>query len=78
MGRYTLAIYGLEGVLLQNVVERLCYIYYRICSPSVQVLLVAPLIGAVIVWICYAIAKLMERSKITTMLFLGKYPKPSR
>ncbi len=78
MGRYTLAIYGLQGVLLQNVVERLCYIDARLCSPSVQEFFVAPLIAATMVWICYAIARLMERNKITAMLFLGTSPKPSR
>lgn len=78
MGRYTLAIYGLQGVLLQNVVERLCYIDGHLCSPSIQEFFVAPLVAAATVWICYAIARLLERNKMTAMLFLGKYPKPSR
>ena len=72
MGRYTLAIYGLQGVLLQNVVEKIWSIDETVCSPDVQQYLLAPVIGALTVFVCFCFAKAMEKNKITALLFLGK------
>ena len=72
VGRYTLAIYGLQGVLLQNVVEKIWSIDDTVCSPDVQQYVLAPVIGALTVLVCFCFAKAMERNKITSLLFLGK------
>ena len=72
VGRYTLAIYGLQGVLLQNVVENIWSIDETVCSPDVQQYVLAPVIGALTVFVCFCFAKAMERNKITALLFLGK------
>lgn len=72
VGRYTLAIYGLQGVLLQNVVEKIWSIDETVCSPDVQQYVLAPVIGALTVLVCFCFAKAMERNKITALLFLGK------
>lgn len=72
VGRYTLAIYGLQGVLLQNVVEKIWSIDETVCSPDVQQYVLAPVIGALTVFVCFCFAKAMERNKITALLFLGK------
>lgn len=72
MGRYTLAIYGLQGVLLQNVVEKIWSIDETVCSPDVQQYVLAPVIGALTVLVCFCFAKAMEKNKITALLFLGK------
>lgn len=72
VGRYTLAIYGLQGVLLENVVEKIWSIDETVCSPDVQQYVLAPVIGALTVLVCFCFAKAMERNKITALLFLGK------
>lgn len=72
VGRYTLAIYGLQGVLLQNVVEKIWSIDETVCSPDVQQYVLAPVIGALTVFVCFCFAKAMEKNKITALLFLGK------
>lgn len=72
VGRYTLAIYGLQGVLLQNVVEKIWSIDETVCSPDVQQYVLAPVIGALTVLVCFCFAKAMEKNKITALLFLGK------
>ena len=72
VGRYTLAIYGLQGVLLQNVVEKIWSIDDTVCSPDVQQYVLAPVIGALTVLVCFCFAKAMEKNKITALLFLGK------
>lgn len=72
VGRYTLAIYGLQGVLLENVVEKIWSIDETVCSPDVQQYVLAPVIGALTVFVCFCFAKAMERNKITSLLFLGK------
>lgn len=72
VGRYTLAIYGLQGVLLQNVVEKIWSIDETVCSPDVQQYVLAPVIGTLTVFVCFCFAKAMERNKITALLFLGK------
>ena len=72
MGRYTLAIYGLQGVLLQNVVEKIWSIDETVCSPDVQQYVLATVIGALTVFVCFCIAKAMKKNKITALLFLGK------
>ena len=72
MGRYTLAIYGLQGVLLENVVEKIWSIDETVCSPDVQQYVLAPVIGALTVLVCFCFAKAMEKNKITALLFLGK------
>ena len=56
VGRYTLAIYGLQGVLLQNVVERIWSIDESICSSDVQQYVVAPVVGVITVIVCYLFA----------------------
>ena len=72
VGRYTLAIYGLQGVLLENVVENIWSIDETVCSPDVQQYVLAPVIGALTVFVCFCFAKAMEKNKITALLFLGK------
>lgn len=72
VGRYTLAIYGLQGVLLQNVVERIWSIDENVCPPDVQQYVVAPVIGALTVVVCYGVAKLAERNKVTARALMGK------
>ena len=72
VGRYTLAIYGLQGVLLQNVVEKIWSIDETVCSPDLQQYVLAPVIGALTVFVCFCFAKAMEKNKITALLFLGK------
>ena len=72
VGRYTLAIYGLQGVLLQNVVERIWSIDESVCSADVQQYVVAPVIGALTVVVCYGVAKLAERNKVTARALMGK------
>lgn len=71
MGRYTLAIYGLQGVLLQYVVERIWSIDESVCSANVQQYVVAPVIGVLTVLVCYLLARLFTRNRITAQLFLG-------
>ena len=71
MGRYTLAIYGLQGVLLQYVVERIWSIDESICSSDVQQYVVAPVVGVITVIVCYLLARLFTRNRITAQLFLG-------
>ena len=71
VGRYTLAIYGLQGVLLQNVVERIWSIDESICSSDVQQYVVAPVVGVITVIVCYLLARLFTRNRITAQLFLG-------
>ena len=71
IGRYTLAIYGLQGVLLQNVVERIWSIDENICSSDVQQYVVAPVVGVITVIVCYLLARLFTRNRITAQLFLG-------
>jgi len=71
IGRYTLAIYGLQGVLLQNVVERIWSIDENICSSDVQQYVVAPVVGVITVIVCYLLARLFTRTRITAQLFLG-------
>lgn len=72
VGRYTLAIYGLQGVLLQNVAERIWRIDENVCSPDVQQYVVAPVIGVLTVVVCYGVAKLVERNKVTARVMMGK------
>ena len=72
MGRYTLAVYGLQGVLLQNVVEKIWSIDETVCSPDVQQYVLAPVIGTLTVFVCFCFAKAMEKNKIMALLFLGK------
>lgn len=72
VGRYTLAIYGLQGVLLQNVVERIWGIDENVCPPDVQQYVVAPVIGVLTVAVCYGVAKLAERNKVTARVMMGK------
>ena len=71
VGRYTLAIYGLQGVLLQNVVEKIWSIDETVCSPDVQQYVVAPVVGVITVIVCYLLARLFTRNRITAQLFLG-------
>ena len=71
VGRYTLAIYGLQGVLLQNVAERIWSIDESICSSDVQQYVVAPVVGVITVIVCYLLARLFTRNRITAQLFLG-------
>lgn len=71
VGRYTLAIYGLQGVLLQYVVERVWSIDESVCSANVQQYVVAPVIGVLTVLVCYLLARLFTRNRITAQLFLG-------
>ena len=71
VGRYTLAIYGLQGVLLQNVVERIWSIDESVCSADVQQYVVAPVVGVITVIVCYLLARLFTRNRITAQLFLG-------
>lgn len=71
IGRFTLAIYGLQGVLLQNVVERIWSIDESICSSDVQQYVVAPVVGVITVIVCYLLARLFTRNRITAQLFLG-------
>lgn len=71
VGRYTLAIYGLQGVLLQYVVERVWSIDESICSSDVQQYVVAPVVGVITVIVCYLLARLFTRNRITAQLFLG-------
>ena len=71
VGRYTLAIYGLQGVLLQNVVERIWSIDESICSSDVQQYVMAPVVGVITVIVCYLLARLFTRNRITSQLFLG-------
>ena len=71
VGRYTLAIYGLQGVLLQNVVERIWSIDEGVCSANVQQYVVAPIVGVITVIVCYLLARLFTRSRVTALLFLG-------
>ena len=75
VGRYTLAIYGLQGVLLQNVVERIWSIDESVCSANVQQYVVAPIIGVLTVLVCYLLARLFARNRITAQLFLGISPR---
>lgn len=72
VGRYTLAIYGLQGVLLENVVEKIWSIDETLCSLDVQQYVLAPVIGALTVFVCFCFAKAMENNKIAALLFLGK------
>lgn len=71
VGRYTLAIYGLQGVLLQNVVVRLANIDAAVCPGGVQQFVVAPAIGAATVAVCYGIARIMKKNKVTAKVMLG-------
>ena len=71
VGRYTLAIYGLQGVLLQNVVVRLANIDAAVCPAGVQQFVVAPAIGAATVAVCYGIARIMKKNKVTAKVMLG-------
>ena len=71
IGRFTLAIYGLQGVLLQNVVERIWSIDESVCSADVQQYVVAPVVGVITVIVCYLLARLFTRTRITAQLFLG-------
>ncbi|WP_224163831.1 hypothetical protein [Prevotella lacticifex] len=71
VGRYTLAIYGLQGVLLENVVVRLANIDAAVCPAGVQQFVVAPAIGAATVAVCYGIARIMKKNKVTAKVMLG-------
>ena len=71
VGRFTLAIYGLQGVLLQNVAERIWSIDESVCSADVQQYVVAPVVGVITVIVCYLLARLFTRTRITAQLFLG-------
>lgn len=72
VGRYTLAIYGLQGVLLQYVVERVWSIDESVCLANVQQYVVAPVIGVLTVLVCYLLARLFTRNRLTAQLFLGR------
>lgn len=74
VGHYTLAIYGLQGVLLGNVVERIWNIDESICTPNIQQYVVAPAVGVATVLACYLLARLFTRNRITAQLFLGASP----
>ena len=72
VGCYTLAIYGLQGVLLQNVVEKIWSIDEEVCPIDLQQYIVAPIIGVLTVLVCYGVAKLAEKNKLTALVLLGK------
>lgn len=72
VGHYTLAIYGLQGVLLQYIVENIFSISASVCPIGLQQYVIAPAIGAVTVAVCYVAAKLMDGNRVTALLFLGK------
>ena len=71
MGRYTLAIYGLQGVLLLNVLNRFVFVDQTVCTDGIQEYVLAPTVGGATVLVCYTIARLMKRNKVTARLFLG-------
>lgn len=72
VGCYTLAIYGLQGVLLQNVVEKIWSIDEKVCPIDIQQYIVAPFIGVLTVLVCYGVGKVAERKKLTALVLLGK------
>ena len=72
VGCYTLAIYGLQGVLLENVVEKIWSIDEEVCPMDIQQYIVAPIIGVLTVLVCYGVAKLAEKNKLTALVLLGK------
>lgn len=45
--------------------------FQKVCTDGIQEYVLAPTVGGATVLVCYAIARLMKRNKVTARLFLG-------
>ena len=70
VGRYTLAIYVIQTILLEKILIRV--LHFHIETAWVYNFVLTPLISCAVIVLCVNIAQLIEENRYTSLLLLGR------
>lgn len=73
LGRYTLGIYVVQSIVIERIINHYLHINPNArCSLQILDWIITPLLGCVLMFLCYGIVRLLERNKIINSMLFGK------